>query len=142
MTPTPTGRPGIVRFIIDHNPFYLLSAVSMLAGCLMLTNSTSWSPSDVSLTRLLVLIVTLNVYEILLVGLGLYLIVRRGIVRDGMILLLLEVLFLVDVAFLNGEVCTLSQAAGMIVNGLLMAVGAAKVYVIFRVLGLPLRGLL
>src|SRR5690349_21490416 len=72
----------------DRNPFYLLSAMCMLFGCLALTNSTSWSP--IKLQRILILTATLNFYELLLIGLALFLIVRRGLRRDAMILLILE----------------------------------------------------
>lgn len=137
-TPMPAHRPVLVRLIVDHNPFYLLSAACMLAGCLALTNTLSWSP--VGLQRILVLIATLNVYELLLIGLGLLLIVRRGIIRDGVMLLFLEALFMVDAAFLNSEVFTLNERIGWIVNALLLAAAIAKVWVIFRVLQVPLRG--
>src|SRR5689334_1313949 len=99
--PSPTLRAALFRFLFRTNPFYLLSAACMLGGCLALTNSLSWT--SIPLPRLLALIVTLNVYEGMLLGLGLYLLARRGIVRDGLMLLFLEALFLVDAAFLNVE---------------------------------------
>src|SRR2546423_9092500 len=96
------ARPSLLRYLIDRNPFYLLSAVCMLTGCLLLTNSLSWSPIRVQ--RLLTLIVTLNVYELLLIGLALFLIVKRGLRRDGTLLLVVQAFFLVDVTFLNSEI--------------------------------------
>src|SRR5689334_18863840 len=97
--PNPSSRPSLWRFVVDRNPFYLLSAACMLFGCIALTNSSSWSP--IKLQRLLILTATLNFYELLLIGLALFLIVRRGLWRDGAILLILEAFFLVDVTFLN-----------------------------------------
>src|SRR5437764_13771636 len=99
---SPKGPPLSFRsklfwFLFRTNPFYLLSAMCMLGGCLALTNSLSWT--SIPLPRLLALIVTLNVYEGMLLGLGLYLLARRGVVRDGLMLLFLEALFLVDAAF-------------------------------------------
>ena len=35
-------HPSLMRWLAEHNPFYLLSAACMLAGCLALTNSLSW----------------------------------------------------------------------------------------------------
>ena len=61
-------RSAPVRFLFRHNPFYLLSAMCMLAGCLALTNSLSWT--SIPLPRLLALIATLNLYEGLLLALG------------------------------------------------------------------------
>src|ERR1700750_3236962 len=82
---TARGGSPIVRFLAENNPFYLLSAACMLLGLLTLTNSLSFSP--IPHQRLIVLIATLNLYETVLVGLALWLIVSRKIVRDGEILL-------------------------------------------------------
>ena len=58
---------SFVQFLADNNPFYLLSAASMLLACLLLSNTTTWSP--IAFSRLAGLIATLGVYELLLVGL-------------------------------------------------------------------------
>ena len=129
-------RRSIWRAISDRNPFYLLSAVCMLFGCIALTNSSSWSP--IRLNRLLILIATLNFYELLLVGLALFLIVKRGLRRDGTILLILEAFFLVDVTFLNSEIFSTNLRIGLIVNALLFLLAIVKVAVIFRGLGISL----
>src|SRR5688572_30680674 len=65
-------RPSLLRFLTEHNPFYLISAACMLASCLALTNSLSWTsiPRD----RLLTLILTLNVYEASLLAIAIFLI--------------------------------------------------------------------
>ena len=46
--------------VVAYNPFYLLSAVSMLLGLLTLSNTTTWNP--VPLNRLLPLVATLELY--------------------------------------------------------------------------------
>jgi hypothetical protein len=126
------ARRGLVRFIVDHNPFYLLSALCMLGGLLTLTNSHSYSP--IPQRNLLILIGTLNGYELLLVGLGLWLIVRRNLLRDGSILLGIEALFLADTAMLNAELFTVDRLLGAAVNCGLLLLAAAKLSVIFRAL--------
>src|SRR5947209_14833368 len=83
----PTLRRRFTQMIVDRNPFYLLSAACMLAGCLALTNSLSWL--SLPLPRLLTLIATINVYEAMLVGLALLLVSRR-LMRDAKILLIVE----------------------------------------------------
>src|SRR4051812_33335556 len=98
-------RRSMMRFIVDHNPFYLLSAVSMLAGCLALTNSLSWV--SIAPSRLLTLIATLNLYEGLLIVIALFLITKRGLRRDGRMLLILQAFFLADFTFLNAEISTI-----------------------------------
>ena len=66
-----------VRFLVRHHPFYLLSALCMIAGCYILNSARSHDPGD--LGALLVLIGTINAYELLLIGLGLFL--ARGLTR-------------------------------------------------------------
>jgi hypothetical protein len=135
---SPTSPRGFspTRFVIDHNPFYLLSAVCMLFACLTLTNSLSYSP--LPQWRLLLLIGALNAYEFLLIGIALWLIVSRKLLRDGIILLGIEALFLLDGAFLNSEIFAADMTMGFIVNLILLALAAAKLFVILRVLKLPL----
>ena len=136
MARVPSRSRSFLQYVADNNPFYLLSAASMLLACLLLSNTTTWSP--IAARKLVMLIVTLNVYELLLVGLGLYLITRRNHLRDGVMLLVLEAVFLADVGFLNSELYTESLQAGLVVNGVLLAVGLLKLVAIFRTLGLPL----
>src|SRR3954469_13515686 len=124
------ARPAVVRFLFRTNPFYLLSAMCMLGGCLALTNSLSWT--SIGLGRLLALVVTLNLYEGLLLALGLYLLARRGIVRDGLMLLFLEALFLVDAAFLNVEVFAVDFHVGLAVNAVVLLLAVVKLALLFR----------
>ena len=84
-------------------------------------------------------VLTLNAYELLLVGLGLFLIVRRGVRRDGLFLLLIEALFLVDMAFLNAEVYSVRPVLGVVVNAVVFALAVGKLVAIFRVLRFPLN---
>jgi hypothetical protein len=125
-------RPLLLRLVTDHNPFYLLSAACMLASCLALTNSLSWT--SITRGRLLTLIVTLNLYEAALLAIALFLIVRRRLPRDGRMLLLLQAFFLVDFTFLNAEIVTADLAAGVLVNAALFALAAVKVGVVLLVL--------
>jgi hypothetical protein len=130
MPHAPSNRSAFMRLLIEHNPFYLLSAACMLAGCLALTNSLSWNP--IATKRLLTLIVTLQVYEAALIGLAIYLVTSRGLVRDGRILLILEAVFLVDAAFLNAEIATLNFKVGLMVNGILFVLAAMKIWLVTR----------
>src|SRR4051812_2950150 len=122
----------LVRLLAKHNPFYLMSAACMLAGILALTNSLSWRPIPIS--RLLLLIVTLNIYEAALIGLALFLIIRRKLLRDGKILLILEAFFLVDTSFLNAEIVTAHYALGVAINVLLYLLAVGKLTLVLKVL--------
>ena len=134
------SRSPAVRFLFRTNPFYLLSAMCMLGGCLALTNSLSWT--SIPLPRLIALVVTLNAYEALLLALGLYLLARRGVVRDGLMLLFLEAMFLVDAAFLNVEVFAIDLRVGLVVNAIVFFLAVVKLLVVFRAMRLPRDGTL
>ena len=129
-------RGPILRLFTQHNPFYFLSACCMLLGCFVLNDALDWSPMPQD--NLLILILTLNVYEGALITLGLFL-VSRGLVRDGVFLLVLESLFLADVGFLNSELFTSDVRLGLIVNAILFWLGAVKIGIVFAGLGLRLR---
>jgi hypothetical protein len=132
--PAPVPNP-IVKFLSDYNPFYLLSACCMLFGVFAMNDSLDWSP--ISMGKLLTMIVTLNVYEAMLIGLATFLL-RRGIRRDAMILLIIEAFFLADVGFLNMEVFARNPWVGLVVNTLVLAAAAVKVLLVFRAAGVSL----
>lgn len=132
--PLQPTRRTLMQFIVDRNPFYLFSAVCMFAGCRMIIGALDVAAGDTR--KLLLLIGTLNLYEFLLIGLALFLIVRRGLHRDGWILLSIEALFLVDLTFLNGEVFTANLKLGAIVNLICFALALAKVALVIRTLRL------
>ena len=105
----------------------------LLAACLIASGVFSVaSPHFATVDNLLT--VLRNSTELLLVGLGLYLIARRDRPRDGVMLLALEAIFLADVGFLASEAYQESLTAGLLVSGVLLALGAAKLVAIFRTL--------
>ena len=122
------------RFIHDRNPFYLLSAVSMFAGCRAIISAVGVAPGD---GRMLIgLVAALQAYEVLLIGLALFLIRRRGLGRDGWILLSIDALFLTDLTLLTGEVFSADVHVGVLVNAACFVLAMAKVGVVVRVLRL------
>ncbi len=127
------SRAGVGDLLARHNPFYLISAACMLTACMLLTNTTTWSP--IALKRLLVLLTTVNVYEVALLGLAVIL-VRRGILRDAGMLLVLHAVFLVDVTFLNAELVSTSYSVGLGVNAGLFVLALGKLWVVRQALGL------
>jgi hypothetical protein len=129
-------RPSLLRLIHDRNPFFLLSAVSMFVGFRIVIAAANTEPGD--LKHLLCLILTLNVYEALLIALGLFLIVRRSALRDGWILLTIEALFLVDLTNLNAEFFGASTRLGLIVCGITLILAIVKIFLITHTLNLRL----
>ena len=129
-------RAGWLRLIIDHNPFYMLSAISMVLGCHALNSALYTKAGHVG--KLLIVLTVINIYEALVVGLGAVLVRRRDLVqRDGRILLGLEALFLADAGFLSGLVSTVSAGWGWGLNIALLALAAIKIYVAARALNTP-----
>jgi hypothetical protein len=125
-------RRLLFRLVLEHNPFYLLSALSMLVGCYTLADALALRPGQAG--KLLLLLATLNVYEVLLIALALFLVRRLGLMRDGLILLLLEAPFLVDATFLNGEFFASDLRTGALVTAGALVLAAVKVGVVVRIL--------
>lgn len=130
------GVVSLTRFIVDRNPFFLLSAVMMFVGVRVVVSALHLVPGD--LKHLLLLIGVLNAYEAAVIALALFLITRRGLRRDGWLLLSIEGLFLVDLTFLNAELFTANLRWGSAINALCFALALAKVGVVVRTLRLRL----
>jgi hypothetical protein len=120
----------------DRNPFYLLSALCMFVGFRVILGALNSAPGDWK--TLLQLIVTLNVYELVMIALALFLITKRGLRRDGWILLGIEALFLLDLTNLNAELFTAMPRLGAIVNSIVFFLAMVKILIIVRTLGLRL----
>jgi hypothetical protein len=133
----PRRRRSFLQYLIDANPFYLASAACMLLACLLLSNTTTWSP--IAANKLVMLIVTLNAYELLIVGLGLFLIAWRNDARDGLRLVCIEAVFITDVGFLGSELYTENLQLGLAVNSVLLVLGLAKLTAMFKALKMSLR---
>jgi hypothetical protein len=72
MVDLPAQRQSLFRFLADYNPFYLLSAMCMLFGVFALNDSLDWSPLPIG--NLLRMIITLNLYEGMLIALAIVLV--------------------------------------------------------------------
>ena len=127
-----------LRFIVDHNPCYILSGLCMLFGCWLLSEALHTKAGDIP--KLLVVLAVVNVYEAMIIPLGLVLIRKKAFARDGWILLLLELLFLVDIVFTQGIIATVEAKTGLIVGGVILALSAIKAGFIVRTLRLPNAG--
>lgn len=128
----PRLRDLLLQFLVHKNPFYLLSALSMIAGCFAINNDLS--PHAGELGKLLYLLAILNGYEAIVIALGLYLIKNRRIIRDGRTLLLIEAPFLVDLIFLNAEAGSVAFQIGIILNLLALFLALLKAGIVLRVL--------
>jgi hypothetical protein len=134
--PRPSTPLSWLRLIHDRNPFYLLSAAMMFVGYRVVIAALDSQPGD--WWSLLRLIVTMQAYEAAMIAIALYLIVRRGLRRDGWILLGIESLFLVDLTNLNAELYTAFPRLGSVVSAICFALALVKIGVVIRALGLRL----
>jgi hypothetical protein len=126
----------VLRFIHDRNPFYLLSALCMFVGFRIVLAALNSAPADWK--TLLLLIATLHVYEAVIIALALFLILKRGLVRDAWILLGIEALFLVDLTNLNAELFTAWPRMGAVVNAVCFILALLKIGIVVRMLKLGL----
>jgi hypothetical protein len=115
---------------MKSNPFYFASAAAMLAGCYILGQALELQPGH--LGKLLLLMGVVQVYECLLVGLGLMLVVRKRAAGDGMTLLGLECVFLLDATLLGNECATVDVFAGTAASVLVVTLGVLKLLVARR----------
>ena len=125
------------RLVGRCNPFYPLSALCMFAGCFAIIHAADLGPGQ--LPRLIGLLAVINLYEALLIGLGLLLARTGRSPRDGRFLLVIEVLFLVDATFLVSECASVNRTWGLAVAIATGVLAVAKLVVVTRVLGLRWR---
>ncbi|MEX0653951.1 MAG: hypothetical protein WD534_09160 [Phycisphaeraceae bacterium] len=129
---TPRAAAPRVTQWLARNPFYLLSGVCLFAGCFLV--SAALREQRDQLGPVLALLGVVTVYEWLVLGLGLLLVARRGLTRDGGYLLLLTTLLLSDGTFVYNELATLSAAVGGTVNAAAVGLGLLKVALIAHVI--------
>ena len=119
------------HWIVEFNPFYLLSAVAMLFGVGALSNQSTWNP--VPLSQLMPLLGALQVYEIAMLATGVWLYKKVGPRRDALQIVGLVMLFAVDVSFLMSEIATSDLAVGVATSAGLLGLALLKAGVIVAV---------
>ncbi|MGE5125504.1 MAG: hypothetical protein ACM3PV_04385, partial [Betaproteobacteria bacterium] len=115
---------------MKSNPFYALSASAMLLGCWLLSEALHLQAGQ--LGGLLVLMSVLQLYEGLLVGLGTFLVRTGRAPGDGVTVLVLESIFLMDAPLLAAECVTANARVGTGVAFALAALAAAKLAWVHR----------
>lgn len=94
----------MARSLHARNPFYLLSALSMLAGCFALSRALGTAPGQWK--PLVALMGVLQLYELVLLGLAVLLYRRVNMPSDARMAFLLGLLFVSDSTYLNTELAT------------------------------------
>lgn len=114
---------------MKSNPFYALSASAMLLGCYLLGEALQLEAGK--LRSLLLLMAVLQLYELLLVGLGAFL-VRSGRAPDGVVVLVLASAFLMNATGLSAECVAADRTTGTLVTLALAALAALKLWWVRR----------
>jgi hypothetical protein len=112
------------------NPFYATSASAMLLGCWLLSHALHLQAGQ--LQGLLLLMLVLQVYEALLVGLGAYLVRSKRAPRDGLVVLVIESVFLMDATLLAAECVTTDLSVGRLVAATTAALAVLKLHWVRR----------
>lgn len=135
-----SAPPPWWHLLIDRNPLFLLSGISMFAGCYAASRAIRADPENPdALPLLLGLLGVLNLYELMVIGLGLLLSRSATLVRDTRHLLGLAVLLMVDVGFIYHESAVASLPVGVMIGGAATVLGLGKAVLITRGLGVRLR---
>ncbi|MFH1231058.1 MAG: DUF4190 domain-containing protein [Planctomycetota bacterium] len=126
-------RNFIQSFIIN-NPFYLLSALLMIIGCYLVLSP--FQQISRSITDILIYLGIVNFYEAILIITAIYLMVHKKIIRDGVILLLIECFFLADVTLMSPVYQFYGVWDGIALSLTVTILAILKIYFIVRYLNL------
>ncbi|MBK7974490.1 MAG: hypothetical protein IPK07_14820 [Deltaproteobacteria bacterium] len=107
--PPLAARHALARASERWNPFYVLSAFSMLASCYALEYDFMIGPESLGQ---IVPLAALQIYELLVLATAIFLVRSGRAHRDARMLVLIEVPFLVDVTYFLGEAAAFSPRAG------------------------------
>jgi hypothetical protein len=107
----------------------------MLFGCYAISRALAVTPGQQM--KLLALMGVLNVYEFLLIAGAVILISRAGQLADGRTLLLMEIPFLFDVAFLHSELAVWSGGLSLMTASTAALLAAGKMLLLSRYLHWP-----
>lgn len=133
----PISHPApTLRLLQRRNPFFLASAACMLLGCLALSGADC--PVDERASRSWSLFLTLQTYELLLVGLALGLCRLRRRSGESRMLLGLAAVFALDPCMLLPRLATLDPMQGLIGGIALLGLTTLKLGLVSKVLRLQL----
>ncbi len=115
---------GLSQWFIDANPLYLISVLLMFLGLLLVSGEANTKQVGVETVALFFGIQ--NIYEMLMVAMGIYLLRSSTNLRHGKILLLFVLIFMADLTFYQVRISALSAGWGQMVSLLYLLSGAVK----------------
>lgn len=121
-----------IRFIVDHNPFYIISALCLMMGFYIL--STVIGNDSQKFWGAAVLMGIQNLYEFILIFTGIFLLKSNRATGDGKTLLFIEAFFLVDATLLSTRIFTFDPYAGLYLHLAIFILAAVKIYLMAKAL--------
>jgi len=125
----------VVRFFMETNCLYLLSALLLLIGAYLMIHSEILSSNHTVKTFQIYGII--QCYEIALIAIFLYVVRKLKVPEDGLVLAGIEILLFLDPLFFNNVFYTISMRIGLLSGVLGLALLAAKFLIVFKLGGLP-----
>ncbi|MFZ5952525.1 MAG: hypothetical protein ACOYXC_17625, partial [Candidatus Rifleibacteriota bacterium] len=120
----------------ENNPLYLLSVFFMLLGLHLVSSDAQ--ASNISIHGLLAFFAVQNIYEIIMVGMALYLLKNKVQPGHGKLLLLFVMLFLGDVTFYQVRISGLSVFYGNLATMIYMTLALIKLIAVIKILRLSI----
>ena len=123
----------------SNNPLYLLSVALMLAA-LYLVGSELEAGKINSIATVTSFFAVQNLYEIVMIGMALYLLKNRIQSDHGKLLLILVLVFLGDLTGYQVHISGKNQLVGNVATLAYMALAALKLFFVVRILNLKIHG--
>ncbi len=136
--PKPEPKDLFFKWFRNNNPLYLLSVALMLAG-LYLAGSELEAGQMNSISTIAAFFAVQNIYEIVMIGMALYLLRNRIQSDHGKLLLILVLVFLGDLTGYQVHISGKDEAVGYMATAIYMALAAFKLFVVMKVLDLRLH---
>lgn len=122
-----------------NNPLYLFS-VALMLGALYLVGSEFESGKTNSVFTICSFFAVQNIYELVIIGMALYLLKKHIQSDHGKLLLILVLVFLGDLTGYQVHIAGKDQYAGYIASSIYMILAAIKLVVVVKVLNLKVYG--
>lgn len=134
---TARGLSGsrMIPLFMNSNCLYLMSVCLLLIGTLLMMHSPILSTSP--LAKNIQIYAILQLYEVLLIIICIFLMRRVRLFKDGLMLAGIEILLFLDPTFFNNVFYTIDLAIGLMVNLACFVLLIFKYAVLVRCAGLP-----
>ncbi len=127
----------VLKWLKAHNPMYLISVVFMLLGLYLA--GTELEQGKTSVLAVAVFFAIQNVYEIIMIGMALYLLKNHIQSEHGKLLLTFVLIFMADLTFYQVRISGMHQLTGYLATAVYMILAIVKFIVITRYLEIKIH---